>query len=118
MPDLAGGRDRGLISPAIDSHAALSSASIAARVSSTGWRKSTVKKTLPGIVFLEFGETSSMPTVEHAFGWFARPMRFTVSTMREAPTSASRRRGIGVGPAWASIPVTVISYQAPGPAPR
>src|SRR5438874_678807 len=31
--------------------------------------------------------------------------------MRAAPTSASRRRGIGVGPACASWPVTVISYQ-------
>ena len=70
-----------------------------------------MKKTRPGIVFREFGETSSMPTVEQAFGWFASPMRFTASTMREAPTRASRRRGIGVGPACASIPVTVISYQ-------
>ena len=38
-------------------------------------------------------------------------MRLTALTMREAPTSASLRRGIGVGPAWASCPVTVISYQ-------
>ena len=69
------------------------------------------EETRPGIVFREFGETSIMPTVEHAFGWCARPMRFTASTMRAAPTSASRRRRIGVGPAWASIPVTVTSYQ-------
>ena len=38
-------------------------------------------------------------------------MRLTASIMRAAPTSASRRRGIGVGPACASWPVTVISYQ-------
>src|SRR5579885_3443903 len=38
-------------------------------------------------------------------------MRLTASIIRAAPTSASRRRGIGVGPACASCPVTVISYQ-------
>ena len=38
-------------------------------------------------------------------------MRLTASIMRAAPTSASRRRGIGVGPACASWPVTVTSYQ-------
>src|SRR5215470_15906707 len=31
--------------------------------------------------------------------------------MRAVPTNASRRRGIGVGPACASCPTTVISYQ-------
>ena len=30
---------------------------MALSVASTGWRKSTVKNTLPGIVLREFGET-------------------------------------------------------------
>src|SRR6516225_2095147 len=38
-------------------------------------------------------------------------MRLTASIIRAAPTSASRRRGIGVGPACASWPVMVMSYQ-------
>jgi hypothetical protein len=37
----------------------------------------------------------------------------TASIMRAAPTSASRRDGIGVGPACASWPVTVTSYRPP-----
>ena len=35
-------------------------------VSSTGWRKSTVRKTLPGITFRELGLTSICPTVAQA----------------------------------------------------
>src|SRR3954447_26329682 len=38
-------------------------------------------------------------------------MRLTASIMRAAATSASRRFFIGVGPACASWPVTVTSYQ-------
>ena len=84
---------------------------IAARVSSSGWRRSTVKKTLPGIVLREFGLESTKPTVAQALGGKAWPSRLTASIMRAAATSASLRSGIGVGPAWASCPVTVISYQ-------
>ena len=38
-------------------------------------------------------------------------MPLTSATMRAAPKSASRRRSIGVGPAWASCPLTLTSYQ-------
>ncbi len=52
-----------------------------------------------------------MPTVAMARGAFERPIAFTSSTIRAAPSSASFLRGIGVEPAWLSNPVKRISYQ-------
>ena len=101
-------------SPAAEQIAA-ASASRADRMeeslSSSGCRRSTVRLTCPGMVLREFGWTSSWPTVAHAPGRCSRPMRLTASTMRAAPSSASRRVRIGVGPAWASWPVTARSNQ-------
>ncbi len=52
-----------------------------------------------------------MPTVPTACGGFFSAISFTAVTSFAAPTSASRRRGIGVEPAWLSNPVKVISNQ-------
>ena len=49
--------------------------------------------------------------IAQASGGRSRPIRLTRSIMRAAPTSASRRRDIGVGPACASCPFTVTSNQ-------
>ena len=100
-----------LSSPAIRSSAALTSVSMAATTSSSGWRRSMVKKTSPGRMLRLFGLTSISPTVETASGGWSSATLLIASTIREAPTSASRRRCIGVVPAWLSKPVTVTSYQ-------
>jgi hypothetical protein len=62
-----------------------------------------VKNTRPGIVLREFGLSWTKPTVAQAWGAWAWPMRLTASIIRAAPTSASRRRFIGVGPACAFL---------------
>ena len=51
---------------AISVNSARSRSFIAASVSSSGCRRSTVKKTLPGIVLREFGLDSTKPTVAQA----------------------------------------------------
>ena len=79
-------------------------------MSASGWRKSTEKKTRPGITLRELGLTSSMPTVARASG-VASPRRTVSATMVDAAASASRRRSIGVVPACDSMPATSISYQ-------
>src|SRR5262245_47198278 len=84
------------------SAATFSSAAILERMVSSGWRKSTVKKTLPGMVFRELGLLVIIPTVAQAKGWFAWPILLTAVTTLAAPTSASLRTFMGVGPAWAS----------------
>ena len=86
-------------------------ASIAARASASGWRISTENRTCPGMVFREFGLTSSWPTVPTACGAFSSAISSTRATIRAAAASASFRAGIGVVPACESRPRTSTSYQ-------
>src|SRR6516162_3786222 len=80
------------------------------RIFSSGWRKSTVKNTSPGMTLRLLGRLSIKPTVPTASGTSRAiaPMR---STIWAAPTSASLRSRIGIAPACASCPVIVTSYQ-------
>ena len=89
----------------------LSSLSIWLNTESSGWRRSTEKKTDPGITLREFGFTSTKPTVETASGAWFRAITLTPSTIRAQASMASFRKCIGVLPAWLSRPITVISYQ-------
>ena len=85
---------------------------MASSISSSGWRRSTVKNTSPGMTLGEFGFTSNRPTVATASGACAIAIPCTSPTMRDAHSSASlRRASIGVVPAWEFAPVTTISYQ-------
>ncbi|KAG1166733.1 hypothetical protein G6F35_018023 [Rhizopus arrhizus] len=59
----------------------------------------------------EFGNTSIQPTVPRASGACASAISFTASTRSDAASKASRRNGMGVGPACASTPVSTTSYQ-------
>ena len=77
----------------------------------SGWRKSTVKNTLPGITLPRVRATPASCPRWRRLRRLLMPMRLTAWTICATPTSASLRRCIGVGPAWASWPVTVISYQ-------
>ncbi len=77
----------------------------------SGWRKSTVKKTLPGMTLREFGRTSTSPTVPMPAGGWLSATWLTPSVTRAQASMASFRVGIGVAPAWLSRPVTVTSYQ-------
>src|SRR3546814_9339294 len=52
-----------------------------------------------------------MPTVLTAWGGWASAIPFTACTSFDAATRASRRRFIGVVPAWDSEPVRVTSNQ-------
>ena len=98
-------------STAMASQAARNSAAMALSVPSSGWRRSTVKNTRPGMVLREFGLEFSTPTVATACGGREVAMRRTSVTMPAAPARASLRRSMGVVPAWDSAPVTVISNQ-------
>ena len=57
----------------------------------------------------EFGLAETMPTVATAWGALSRAIRLASVIIRTAPWSASRLTAIGVVPAWASCPLTVIS---------
>src|SRR5262245_15552166 len=84
---------------AASSEAALAPAAIFDSTASSGWRRSMVKNTLPGIVLRELGLDWMRPTVAQAKGWFSCPMRLIAETTCAAPTSASLRTFMGVGPA-------------------
>src|SRR5215471_20524721 len=76
----------------------------------SGWRKSTVRKTSPGMTLRLFGLFSITPTVPTAFGR-SRAIASTLSITRAAPTSAFLRSFIGIAPACASSPAIAMSYQ-------
>ncbi len=78
---------------------------------SSGARRSTLKRTRPGITLRELGNSSIVPTVLRAWGLRSTAMRLTSMTSSLAASSASRRSSMGVGPACASMPCTVTSYQ-------
>ena len=67
-------------------------------VVASGWRRSTLMVTLPGMVLMTFGSAAMRPTVPTAPST-ARAMSSTPEIMRAAATRASRRSGIGEGPA-------------------
>src|SRR5215218_4797921 len=64
------------------------------RVVASGWRRSTLIVTLPGMVLITFGSAAIRPTVPTAPST-ARAMSSTPEIMRAAATRASRRSGIG-----------------------
>ena len=59
----------------------------------------------------EFGLTRITPTVERPSGALSSASWSIAVTSLAAPTRASRRRSIGVVPAWDSMPVTDTSNQ-------
>ena len=54
---------------------------MAASRSSSGWRRSTLNATRPGIVLRELGCTASDPTVAHAPGRWAWPIRYQIPVL-------------------------------------
>jgi hypothetical protein len=78
--------------------AARKTSSIRARVASSGWRGSTVKRTTPGMVVRELGLTSNWPTVLTACGEWHSATRRTAQIMADAVTRASRQTGKGAEP--------------------
>src|SRR5690606_4408743 len=74
------------------------------------WRRSTARRTSPGIALREFGRTPSSPTVTRRSGsWEVSWSR--ARTTRLAATSASWRSAAGVVPACPLRPRTTMSHQ-------
>ena len=67
--------------------------------------------TRPGMTLRLFGCTCTMPTVPRPCGGWRWAQATTSCISLAATCSASLRSAIGVGPACASMPVTVQSYQ-------
>ena len=83
---------------------ARTSAAQASRTSLVVARMSRLKWQRPGTTLIEPSGTSSMPTVPTRCGTLAA--RFsTNSTSSATAAAASRRRSIGVVPAWLAMPI-------------
>ncbi|MNQ92276.1 hypothetical protein D3C85_1076950 [compost metagenome] len=95
---------------ATSAQAASQRSSMPASVASSSCRRSTVKRTWPGMTLRDPGWAWISPTVPRPWGWLSLAMPTTVWSRKLAAYSASRRIGIGVGPACISMPVTTTSY--------
>ncbi len=104
--------------------AARAPASMAARASGSMWRRSRVRRVSPGTAVTTPGLHSTQPTV--ATPSWARATSATARAKRAAAAKLSRRRRMGVVPAWAAWPVSTrrsrsmptVPVTTPIPSPR
>jgi hypothetical protein len=89
----------------IAASSASTSAASASRAASVVALRSRLKRQRPGTTLIDPEGTSSMPTVPTTSGT-AAARRSTKSASSATASAASRRRPIGVVPAWLAWPVT------------